>query len=141
MMRWCRCTQATVTRVEVISHCVWLYYRLSSLTVRGRVTDGRVWGRGDVRDDPHLVSEIQSRVRPPTAAEHSDLAIRGISDEVFIKVAASANNVWRAVEQHGNVLDILIRGKRDGSAATRFFRTLLKHQRYPSNISVTRRVC
>ena len=49
-------------------------------------------------------------------------------DEVFIKVCGVRKYLWRAVDQHGNVLEILIQSKRDGKAATRFFRTLLKKQ-------------
>ena len=46
--------------------------------------------------------------------------------------------MWRAVDQHGNVLDILIQKKRDGRAATRFFRTLMK-EAVPSTAGVGHR--
>jgi putative transposase len=38
--------------------------------------------------------------------------------------------IWRAVDQHGNVLDILVTSKRDKQAAKRFFRKLLKGCQY-----------
>jgi hypothetical protein len=38
--------------------------------------------------------------------------------------------LWRAVDQHGVVLDILVQEKRDGAAAKRFFRRLLKGLHY-----------
>ncbi|MDV6277942.1 DDE-type integrase/transposase/recombinase, partial [Rhodococcus erythropolis] len=44
--------------------------------------------------------------------------------------------MWRAVDQHGNVLDILIQNKRDGKAATRFFRKILKKQGHPPRVLV-----
>ncbi|MDV6278263.1 DDE-type integrase/transposase/recombinase [Rhodococcus erythropolis] len=45
--------------------------------------------------------------------------------------------LWWAVDQHGNVLDILIQSKRDGKAATRFFRTLLKKQGHTPRVLIT----
>jgi putative transposase len=46
-------------------------------------------------------------------------------DEVFIKIGGKTHYLWRAVDQHGNVLDILVTSHRDAKAATRFFRKLL----------------
>ncbi|WP_411194387.1 IS6 family transposase [Rhodococcus erythropolis] len=58
-------------------------------------------------------------------------------DEVFVKVGGVRKYLWRAVDQDGNILDILIQGKRDGRAATRFFRKILKHQGCPPRVLVT----
>ncbi len=44
--------------------------------------------------------------------EHSEL------DEVFIKINGTSHYLWRAVDQHGNVLDILVTSRRDAKAAT-----------------------
>ncbi|MGW8881735.1 DDE-type integrase/transposase/recombinase, partial [Streptomyces mirabilis] len=38
-------------------------------------------------------------------------------DEVFIKINGERKYLWRAVDQDGNVLDILVQGKRDKAAA------------------------
>ena len=46
-------------------------------------------------------------------------------DEVFIKIGGKTHYLWRAVDQQGTVLDILVTSHRDAKAATRFFRTLL----------------
>jgi putative transposase len=46
-------------------------------------------------------------------------------DEVFIKINGEQKYLWRAVDQDGNVLDILVQSRRDTAAARRFFRTLL----------------
>jgi putative transposase len=40
-------------------------------------------------------------------------------DEVFIKINGARRYLWRAVDQHGNVLDILVTSRRDTRAATR----------------------
>jgi len=41
---------------------------------------------------------------------------------VFVKIGGVRKYLWRAVNQDGNVLDILIQDKLDDKAATRFFR-------------------
>jgi putative transposase len=48
-----------------------------------------------------------------------------------------AHCVWRAVDQHGNVLDILVQPRRDAKAAKRFFRKLLKRQCASPRVLVT----
>ena len=52
-------------------------------------------------------------------------------DEVFIKIQGKRQYLWRAVEQDGDVLDILVQPRRDRKAAKRFFRKLLKGQARP----------
>ncbi len=47
-------------------------------------------------------------------------------DEVFIKINCEQKYLWRAVDQDGCVLDILVQSRRDKAAARRFFRKLLK---------------
>ena len=47
-------------------------------------------------------------------------------DEVFIRIRGVQHYLWRAVDQHGVVLDILVQGQRDGQAVKRFFRRLPK---------------
>jgi putative transposase len=44
---------------------------------------------------------------------------------VFIKIGGKTHYLWRAVDQHGTVLDILVTSRRDAKAATRFFRKLV----------------
>jgi putative transposase len=56
---------------------------------------------------------------------------------VFIKIAGKTHYLWRAVDQHGNVLDILGTSRRDTTAATRFFRTLLKELEYVPRVLLT----
>src|SRR3982751_5489417 len=47
-------------------------------------------------------------------------------DEVFLKINGGTHYLWRAVDQNGIVLDILVQPKRDRFAAIRFFRKLLR---------------
>ena len=43
-------------------------------------------------------------------------------DEVFLTITGRRHYLWRAVDQDGNVLDILVQPRRDAKAAKRFFR-------------------
>jgi putative transposase len=43
-------------------------------------------------------------------------------DEVFVRINGEQKYLWRAVDQDGNVLDILVQNRRDKAAARRFFR-------------------
>ena len=45
--------------------------------------------------------------------------------------------MWRAVDQAGNILDILVQSRRNRQAATRFFRKLLEGQRYVPRVLIT----
>jgi putative transposase len=49
-------------------------------------------------------------------------------DEVFITIRGESHYLWRAVDQDGDVIDILVTKHRDRQAAKRFFRKALKHQ-------------
>jgi len=58
-------------------------------------------------------------------------------DEVFIKINGKTHYLWRAVDQDGNVLDILVTSRRNAKAATRFFRKLLTGLEYAPRVLVT----
>jgi putative transposase len=58
-------------------------------------------------------------------------------DEVFVKINGITYYLWRAVDQHGNVLDVLVQSRRNAKAAKRFFRKLLKGLRYAPGVLVT----
>jgi putative transposase len=45
-------------------------------------------------------------------------------DEVFIRIKSVLHYLWRAVDQHNVVLDILVQDRRNGTAAKRFFKHL-----------------
>ena len=58
-------------------------------------------------------------------------------DEVFVTINGITRYLWRAVDQHGDVLDILVQSRRNVKAAKRFFGKLLKGLRYVSRVIVT----
>ena len=49
-------------------------------------------------------------------------------DEVFVTINGSRHYLWRAVDQDGDVIDILVQSRRNRRAAERFFRNLLRGQ-------------
>ncbi len=58
-------------------------------------------------------------------------------DEVFIRINGRLRYLWRAVDQHGNVLDVLVQSHRNAVSAKRFFRKRLKGLRYVPRVLVT----
>ena len=66
-----------------------------------------------------------------------DISIGKHLDEVFVKINGEQRYLWRAVDQDGNVLDILVQSRRDKAAARRFFRRLMKKTRTVPRVVVT----
>ena len=56
---------------------------------------------------------------------------------MFLRIQGKTHYLWRAVDQHGNVLDILVQSRRSARAAKRFFRKLLKGLQYVPPVIVT----
>ncbi len=103
---------------EVIQHAVWLYHCFS-LSLRE-------WGLRFGR----LFANTLKRRRPrPGDKWHLD--------EVFIRVGGKQHYLWRAVDQDGHVLDILVQSRRNTKAAKRFFRKLLRGLQYAPRVIVT----
>jgi putative transposase len=50
-------------------------------------------------------------------------------DEVFVKIQGRQHYLWRAVDQDGEVVDVFLQTRRNGKAATRFFKRLLKNHK------------
>ena len=71
------------------------------------------------------------RRRSPRAGDQWHL------DEVFLKINGRLHYLWRAVDQDGDVLDILVQSRRDKKAAKKFFRKLLKGLRYVPRVIIT----
>jgi putative transposase len=58
-------------------------------------------------------------------------------DEVVLKIAGKTHYLWRAVDQHGVVLDVLVQRRRDRKAARRLLRKLLKKQGRAPRVLIT----
>jgi putative transposase len=52
-----------------------------------------------------------------------------------VKIQGKQQYLWRAVDQDGEVIDVFLQTRRDGAAAKRFFKRLIKnHQAEPRKI-------
>jgi putative transposase len=58
-------------------------------------------------------------------------------DEVVLTIQGKKHSLWPAVDQEGNVLDILVQSRRHKKAAKRLFRTFLKGLQYVSRVIMT----
>ncbi|MDK2127202.1 DDE-type integrase/transposase/recombinase, partial [Parachitinimonas caeni] len=58
-------------------------------------------------------------------------------DEVYLSMNGQRHYLWRAVDQEGKVLDILVQSRRNRHAAKRFLRKLLKGLRYTPRVMIT----
>ena len=58
-------------------------------------------------------------------------------DEVVLKIKGKLCYLWRAVDQEGMILDILVQSNRNTKAATRFFKKLLKGLEYVPRVIIT----
>src|SRR5215211_8535370 len=112
--------------VEIISHAVWRYFRfclsfrdveelLSERGINVTYEAIRKWCRKF--GQPYANQLRRRRARPGD---------KWYLDEVFLTIKGERHYLWRAVEQEGNVLDILVQRRRDQRAAKKFFRKLLK---------------
>ena len=123
--------------IEVIGHAVWLYHRFALslrdveelMLARGVVVTYETIRSWCAKFGPDYAARLR-RWRPrPGDKWHLD--------EVFVKINGTTHYLWRAVDQHGNVLDILVQSRRNAVAAKRFFRKLLKGLRYVPRVIVT----
>jgi putative transposase len=123
--------------VEVISRVVRLYLRfpLGPRTVEEMpAARGIAVGHETVRRwAPKFGQEFADRIRRrlPRAGDKWRL------DEVAIKIAGVKHWLWRAVDQAGMVLAVLVQGRRGKRAAKRLLRKLLKRQRRAPRVMVT----
>jgi hypothetical protein len=104
---------------------------------RRRGDDDRAWDCGLPRNHPPVVRKVRPDLRQraaPTPARPGD---KWHLDEVFITINGQRRYLWRAVDQHGAVLDILVTSRRNAKAATRFFRKLLKGLHYVPRVLIT----
>ena len=76
-----------------------------------------------------MVREVRFWLRRKLKRREGRLGDCWYLDEIFLRINGKLQYLWRAVDQDGDVLDILIQPQRDQQAAERFFRRLLRGQR------------
>ncbi|MBV9034568.1 MAG: IS6 family transposase, partial [Acidobacteriaceae bacterium] len=122
---------------EIISQCVWLYF---TFALSLREVELRMAFRG-VQLSYETIRRWCDRFGSSYAAKlkrrRPKLGDKWFLDEVFLKINGVQHYLWRAVDQHGAVIDILVQPKRDRFAAIRFFRRLLRTTGRPPRVMVT----
>src|ERR1700694_420277 len=122
---------------EIIGHCVWLYFRfsLSFRDVEEMMAErGVVVSYETIREWCQKFGQSYAkRLR----ARRGHLGDRWHLDEVFLKIQGKLQYLWRAVDQDGEVLDILVQSRRNKRAAKKFFRKLLKGLQYVPRAIIT----
>ena len=122
---------------EIISHAVWLYFRFTLsyrdveelLAARGIIVTYETVRQWCLKFGRDFANEL--RRRAPRRGDKWHL------DEVYLNINGRWYYLWRAVDQDGYVLDILVQPRRDKRAAKRFFRKLLKGLRYVPRVIIT----
>ena len=56
---------------------------------------------------------------------------------MFVRIRGKLHYLWRAVDQHGHVLNVLVQSRRNARAAKRFFHKLLRALQYVPMVIVT----
>ena len=111
---------------EIISYAVWLYYRfnLSHRDIEDLLAErGITASHESIRLWCIKFGAIYTR---RLKRKHRGYGDTVFIDEVFIKINGKQHYLWRTVDQDGEVVDVYLQAKRDGAAAKRFFKRLLR---------------
>jgi putative transposase len=122
---------------EIISHAVWLCFRfcLSYRDVeelplaRGVTVTYEAIRQWCHKFGQRYAHQLRHRRHKPGDTWHLD--------EVCLTINGKRHDLWRAVDQEGHILDILVQRRRDKQAAKTFFRKLLKGSTYVPRVIVT----
>jgi putative transposase len=120
---------------EIIQYAVWLYHRfnlsyrdiedlLAERSISVSYVSIRLWCN---KFGPKYAQRLRRK--------HQGYGDTFYIDEVFVKIQGQRHYLWRAVDQDGEIVDVFLQKRRDGKAAKRFFKRLLrKHKGEPRKI-------
>ena len=118
-------------------HAVWLYLRFTLsyrdvedlLAERGLYVSYETVRRWVLKFGPVFARELRRRRPRPTSRWHLD--------EMAVMIAGQQFWLWRAVDDEGEALDLLVQRRRDKAAAVKLMRKLLKKQGFAPEVLVT----
>ena len=121
----------------VIQHAVWLYFRFTlslrdveeMLAHRGVDVSYETIRAWTVKFGPKIAANLRRRKQPPSPRWHLD--------EMVSTIAGERVWIWRAVDDEGEVMDMIVQKRRDVGAALRLMRRLLRNQQVEPEIIVT----
>src|ERR1700728_1203222 len=122
---------------DIIRHAVWLYVRFTLsyrdiedlLAERGLDVSYETVRRWVLKLGPLFARELRRRRRRPRPTS--------TLDEMAVVIAGRQFWLWRAVDDEGEVLDLLVQRRRDKAAAVKLMRKLLKKQGFAPDVLVT----
>jgi len=112
---------------DIISYAVWLYYRfnLSHRDIEDLLAErGITVSREAIRLWCIKFGALYAR---RLKRKHRGYGDTFFIDEVFVKINGKQYYLWRAVDQDGEVVDVYLQARRNGAAAKRFFKRLLRN--------------
>ena len=125
---------------EISQYAVWLYYRFN---LSHRDIEDLLAERGIVVSYESIrlwCNKFGSQYAKRLKRRHLGFGDTFYIDEVFVKIDGKQRYLWRAVDQDGEVVDVFLQIRRDGDAAKRFFRRLLKRHGHEPRKIVTDRL-
>ena len=116
---------------EIITYAIWLYHRFTLslrdvediLAERGIIVTYEAIRFWCLKFGPEYARTLRKK--------RGQLGDTWHVDKLFVKILGEKRYLWRAVDQDGDVLDILVTSRRHKQAAKRFFRKVLKGQGEP----------
>jgi len=113
---------------DIIRHAVWLYFRFTMsfrdveelLAQRGIEVSYETIRCWTIKFGPQIARNLKRRRPSPSPRWHLD--------EVVCKIGGKRMYLWRAVDDEGEVLDLVVQRKRDTDAALKLLKRLLKNQ-------------
>src|SRR3712207_4785034 len=121
----------------VIQHVFWLYLRFTLsyrdvedlLAERGLDVSYETVRRWVLKFGPAIARRLRQQRPKPSPRWHLD--------EMAARIAGKRMYLWRAVDDEGEVLDVLVRRRRDKRAALRLMRKLLRKQGFAPTVVTT----
>ncbi len=122
---------------EITAHTIWLYFQFNLsfrdveelMAARGVLLSYEIVRRWTLKFGQQYANELRRRRPQPGDTWHLDA--------VFLTIQGKTAYLWRAVDQHGNVLDILVQRRRNKTAAKKFFRKVLTGCQYVPRVLIT----
>jgi len=121
----------------IIQHAVWLYFWFTlslrdveeMLVQRGIEISYETIRFWTIKFGPKIAANLRRRKRPPSPRWHLD--------EMVCKIGGERMFLWRAVDDEGEVMDMVVQKQRDARAALRLLRRLFRNQHVEPETIVT----
>ena len=124
----------------IIQHVVWPYLRFTLsfrdvedlMAERGVEVSYETVRRWVLKFGPQIARRLRRHRDKPSPRWHLD--------EMVIRISGKQLYVWRAVDDEGEVLEILVQRRRNRAAAGKLMRTLLKKQGFVPSVITTNKL-